>query len=600
MSQPHPRPLLTRPTWQSLNGEWSFAFDPTSSGEVHATQLFPERIQVPYPPESKASGLHREAYCKTVWYRHEVSVPQDWPAGRTLLHFGAVDYHAQVWVNDAFVGTHTGGHTPFAFDVTEQARSGTLRITVRADDDPLAMDQPRGKQDWRPEPHSIWYPRTTGIWQTVWLERVPDTFIGKLELLPDLERWGFNARVVLAGTPMPEARVRLKLSVEGRTLSDDTVSVLNGEADRMVLLPDGGIDSIRGELAWRPEHPVLIDVEAELLGADGTLDRVEGYTAMRSVRVQNGQFLLNGFPYPLRLVLDQGYWPDSLMSATDDELRRDVELTKQLGFNGARKHQKIEDPRYLYWADHLGLLVWEEMPSAYALTDRSVRALTREWLEAIERDRAHPCIVAWVPLNESWGVPDLPVNARAQHLLDALYHLTKAADPSRPVIGNDGWEHGATDILSIHDYTDQPEIIEARYGSTERVQTTLREVQPGHRTLLLDPARDSGQPVMLTEFGGIAFTPDATEGWGYSRARTSEDFVRRYEGLLGAVHRSAPLKGFCYTQLTDTFQEVNGLLNERREFKGDAERLRRATTGERTPTPEPAQPDADVTPIKTS
>ena len=598
MSQPHPRPLLTRPSWLSLNGEWAFALDPQSLGQP--AQDYPERITVPYPPESRASGLHREDFCQTVWYRREVALPGDWAPGRTLLHFGAVDYRARVWANGQFLGEHTGGHTPFSFDVTEQAASGSLTLTVRADDDPFAMDQPRGKQDWRREPHNIWYPRTTGIWQTVWLERVPDSYLRTLELLPDLERWGFTLRAALAGTPLEGAHLRLRLSVEGRTLSDDTYGLQGSELGRVVLLPDGGIDSIRGELLWSPERPTLIDVRAELLGADGAvLDTVEGYTAMRSVRVEDGQFLLNGSPCPLRLVLDQGYWPDSLMTATDDELRRDVELTKQLGFNGARKHQKIEDPRYLYWADRLGLLVWEEMPSAYALSDASVRALTHEWLAAIERDRAHPCIVAWVPLNESWGVPDLPVSPRARHLLDALYHLTKAADPSRPAIGNDGWEHGATDILSVHDYTDSPERILARYGSPAALAETLRAGRPGNRQLLLDPARNTGQPAMLTEFGGIAFTPNATDGWGYSRARSAEDFVARYEGLLAAVHACEPLKGFCYTQLTDTFQEMNGLLDERRAFKGDPERLRRATTGERR-SPQPDTPEGAVVPIKTA
>lgn len=586
MPDAHPRPLMTRPSWQSLNGEWAFAFDPDAGGEFGQVD-FSERILVPYPPESKASGLHREGFCQTVWYRREVTLPTNWAAGRTLLHFGAVDYRARVWVNGVFVGEHIGGHTPFSFDVSEQAASGQLTISVRADDDPLAMDQPRGKQDWQREPHAIWYPRTTGIWQTVWLERVPDTYIGKLELTPDLERWGFSVRAQLAGRPLDGVRLRLKLSLSGRTLSDDTFSVaevsLKGrEVSRMVLLPDGGIDSLRDDLLWSPNHPTLFDAEAELLGPDGSvLDRVEGYTALRSVRIENGAFLLNGYAVQLRLVLDQGYWPDSLMTASDEELRRDVELTKQLGFNGARKHQKIENPRYLYWADRLGLLVWEELPSAYALTDASLRSLTQEWLEAIERDRGHPCIVAWVPFNESWGLPDLPVNPRARALQDALYHLTHAADPSRPVIGNDGWELSSTDILSIHDYTPQPETILARYGTPEALATTLAGRAPANRRLLLDGFTPQNQPAMLTEFGGIAFTPGEDSGWGYSRARSSEDFVTRYERLLEAVNACAPLKGFCYTQLTDTFQEMNGLLNERREFKGDAERIRRATRGER-------------------
>lgn len=600
MSDAHPRPLMTRPSWQSLNGAWDFAFDASSAGRFDQV-VFDQRIQVPYPPESRASGLHQEGFCQTVWYRREVTLPSHWAPGRTLLHFGAVDYHAQVWANGVYLGEHRGGHTPFSFDVTGLAASGALTLTVRADDDPLAMDQPRGKQDWQAEPHAIWYPRTTGIWQTVWLERVPDTSIGRLELTPDTERWGFAVRAQLAGTPLDGARLRLRLSLHGRTLSDDTFSVaatsLAGrELSRMVLLPDGGIDSLRDDLLWSPGKPTLLDVEAELIGPDGgVLDRVEGYTALRSVRVENGAFLLNGSAVQLRLVLDQGYWPDSLMTATDGELRRDVELTKQLGFNGARKHQKIENPRYLYWADRLGLLVWEELPSAYTLTDASLRALSSEWLEAIERDRGHPCVVAWVPFNESWGLPDLPVNARARSLQNALYHLTHAADGTRPVIGNDGWEMTRSDILSVHDYTPEPATILARYGSPEALAATLAGRAPANRRLLLDGFDQHGQPAMLTEFGGIAFTPGEDAGWGYSRARTSADFVARYEGLLNAVNRCAPLKGFCYTQLTDTFQETNGLLNERREPKGDLDRLRRATRGER-PAVQPDEPEQPALP----
>ncbi|WP_221089777.1 glycoside hydrolase family 2 protein [Deinococcus aquaedulcis] len=575
---------MQRPLWSSLDGAWDFAFDPHAVHGHPAGVDFNQQIEVPYPPESRASGLHQQAHGRAVWYRRTVSCPHEWTAGRTLLHFGAVDYHATVWVNGRKVAEHRGGHTPFCVDVTDVADE-PFEVAVRAEDDPLALDQPRGKQDWLPEPHSIWYPRTTGIWQTVWVERVPGTAVDRLEFQPDLDTWGVHVRVNVQGY-RPGLKVRVLLSVPGETLADDVYTLTGTELHRVVPLLDGGIDSHRSHLLWSPEHPQLIDALVEVLdSASGeVLDRVVGYTALRSVTIEQGRFLLNGSPYPLRLVLDQGYWPESLMTATSDQYRADVELTKRLGFNGVRKHQKLEDPQYLYWADRLGLLVWAEMPSAYRLSDRSIQSVTAEWMEAVMRDRGHPCVVAWVPFNESWGVPDLTRRGRSRSLVRALYELTRSLDPTRPVIGNDGWENDTTDILTIHDYTPAAEVLRERYGTREQTRETLLHARPGGRNLLLDPAlADRGLPVMLTEFGGIAYMPDHQGGWGYSHAQDSDSFTAHYESLLNAVHESQGLAGFCYTQLTDTFQEKNGLLDEYRRFKGDPTRMLRATAGRRDP-----------------
>ncbi|PTA69385.1 glycoside hydrolase family 2 protein [Deinococcus arcticus] len=574
---------MQRPLWSSLDGAWDFAFDPQAAHGHPADVAFEQQIEVPYPPESRASGLHQHVHGRAVWYRRTVGCPREWTPGRTLLHFGAVDYHATVWVNGQKAGEHRGGHTPFAVDVTRFA-DAPFEVVVRAEDDPLALDQPRGKQDWLPQPHSIWYPRTTGIWQTVWVERLPHTAVERLELQPDLDTWGVHVRASVQGY-RPGLKVRVRLSVPGETLADDVYSLSASELHRVVPLLDGGIDSHRSHLLWSPEHPQLIDALVEVLDGGGeVLDRVVGYTALRSVTLEQGRFLLNGSPYPLRLVLDQGYWPESLMTATSDQFRADVELTKRLGFNGVRKHQKLEDPQYLYWADRLGLLVWAEMPSAYRLSDRSIQSVTAEWMEAVMRDRGHPCVVAWVPFNESWGAPDLTRRGRSRSLVRALYELTRSLDPTRPVIGNDGWENDTTDILTIHDYTPAAEVLRERYGTREQTRETLLHARPGGRNLLLDPAlADRGLPVMLTEFGGIAYMPDHQGGWGYSHAQDSESFTAHYEALLNAVHDSRGLAGFCYTQLTDTFQEKNGLLDEHRRFKGDPLRMLRATAGQRDP-----------------
>jgi hypothetical protein len=295
------------------------------------------------------------------------------------------------------------------------------------------------------------------------------------------------------------------------------------------------------------------------------------------------RFVLNGRPFPLHLVLDQGYWPETGVSAPNDAaLRKDVELAKAMGFNGVRKHQKIEDPRYLYWADTLGLLVWEEMPSAYRFTRTSVERLTREWKEAMRRDTSHPCIVAWVPFNESWGVPDLPESPAQRHYVQALYHLTKTMDPTRPGIGNDGGEAVATDIVGIHDYDDRPERIARRYESTDDITShLLKRERPGGRLLILDDHAHAGRPIMLTEFGGIDFQPagPSGDGWGYTSARDEDDWIDRVTALYDAVRSSPVLVGSCYTQLTDTAQETNGLCTADRRPKAPVERIRRAVTG---------------------
>jgi hypothetical protein len=328
----------------------------------------------------------------------------------------------------------------------------------------------------------------------------------------------------------------------------------------------------------------LIQAELQLWADRGDrLDEVKSYTALRSIAVQGNRLVLNGRPYYLRMVLDQGYWPESGLTAPhDDALCKDVKLAKAMGFNGVRKHQKIEDPRYLYWADHLGLLVWGEMPSAYRFTKRSIQRLTREWMEAIRRDYSHPSIIAWVPFNESWGVPNLPDNKAERNWVRALYHLTKTLDPTRPVIGNDGWESVATDIIGIHDYDAIPERIAERYQMAEDVlPRLLKRERPGGRLLVLEEQDYQDHPVMLTEFGGIAISKDKQNTWGYSRAASEDDLSKRYRALLDAVNSAGLLWGFCYTQFTDTYQEANGLLYADRTPKFDLKRMAAATRGEK-------------------
>ncbi len=590
----YPRPELERAEWVCLNGMWEFAFDRTAELLRPDRVVWKSKILVPFSLETEASGIGDTTFCCAAWYRKHIDRPALKADQRVILHFGAVDYAAQVWLNGIEVARHQGGYTPFSIDITDElTEAGPQELVVRAEDDPADLEKPRGKQDWKLEPHSIWYPRTTGIWQTVWLEVVNKTRIRTIRWTSNLERWELGIEVQIAGPIPAGCRLSIVMRVRDHVLVEDSYSFLSGsvgagslaasELHRTIALSDPGIDDFRNDLLWSPSRPTIIDVQLKLLGDGGVvLDEVKSYTALRSIATQGDRFILNGRPWPLHLVLDQGYWEGSGQTAPGDEaFVKDIQLVKALGFNGVRMHQKIEDPRFLYWADHLGLLVWEEMPSAYRYTQRSVERVTREWIEVLKRDWNHPCIVAWIPFNESWGVPDLPDSAAQRHFVQAIYHLTKTLDPTRPVVGNDGWESVATDIIGIHDYDDDPEHIRKRYGIDE-VEARLFELErPGGRLLRLGGDASVRQPIVLTEFGGISLRDEGDPTWGYSSCHTPEDLLARYSALLEVVRPLTALAGFCYTQFADTFQETNGLLYADRTAKLPWDSVAKATSGTR-------------------
>jgi beta-galactosidase/beta-glucuronidase len=590
----HPRPQLQRERWRSLDGTWQLAYDDQARWSEPRHVMFDREIRVPYPPESRASGIGDERFHPVCWYRGRFQLEPRDRGDHVLLHFGAVDYQAKVWVNGQLVVTHEGGHTPFTADITDAIAGGdAIEIIVRAFDDPHDLEQPRGKQDWLERPHEIWYPRTTGIWQTVWIEPVPAQRIRRVVWTPFLEHWEMGVSIELDGPLDPTMSVRVRLRHGTHVLADDRYAVGSSELSRRIAFSDPGIDDYRNHLLWSPTHPTLIEAELELWRGDVRVDAVWSYTALRSFGVNGNRFMLNGRPFFLKMVLDQGYWPETLMAPPDvAALRKDVELTLELGFNGVRKHQKLEDPRWLFFCDLLGLVVWIEMPSPYRFSPKAVQRLVVEWTEAVRRDISHPCVCAWVPLNESWGVPDLPTNPAHRDYVRSLYHLTKTLDPSRPVIGNDGWEHVATDLITIHDYASNPAVLRERYASPESVTLVLERQQPGGRSLVTPGFTPSQQPLILSEFGGIALLDETealilqrmgerTLGWGYSHVNDAEDLAAAYEGLMRALQACRGIAGFCYTQLTDTFQERNGLLTPAREPKAAVKRLAEATRGKR-------------------
>ncbi len=580
----HPRPQLTRSEWIDLSGAWGFAYDDVAVGLDEGWQqrqdVYTRTIQVPFPPESPASGIGDTGFHPVVWYRRTFQTPHLNDEKRLLLHCGAIDYAARVWVNGQLVATHEGGNTPFSADITSVLSASVEQvIVIRAEDAPLDLTQPRGKQGWQEHPHHIWYHRTTGIWQPVWLEPVPSTYITQVRWTPDIDRGVLGVAVKMQRPNTTPLHLRVKLRLHDVLLSDDVFLIQASEIQRQIAFDSAGMMN-RNSLLWSPGYPNLIDAELTLLKNDEVIDEVQSYAGLRSVGVEGGRFLLNGRPYYLRLALEQGYWPQSHLAAPDvDSLRKEVELTKKLGFNGVRIHQKVEDPRYLYWCDRLGLLVWGEMANAYVFSPSAVERLTREWLSVVERDYSHPCIVTWVPINESWGVPNLARDAAQRNYIQALYHLTKALDTTRPVIGNDGWEHIISDIHSVHDYSFDGQALRERYGTIEDVQRTLREVQPGHRSVLLPGYHNEGEPIMLTEFGGISYRPDAHSKWfGYGTVTDPDTFLAKYKELVDAILDSSAIAGFCYTQLTDTGQETNGLLTANRESKLAIEQVHQITS----------------------
>lgn len=593
----YPRPQLVRPNWCDLAGAWAFEHDDQDVGMEEGwfadVAQFGQMITVPFPPESEMSGIADPGFHSVVWYSRVIS-PEDVAVSghsaerdRVLLHFGAVDYRASVWIDGQFIGSHEGGQTPFSFDVTTALsgrRAGVL--VVRAEDDPHDVAQPRGKQDWLEEPHVIWYHRTTGIWQPVWLESVPTQRIEALSWIPDVPAGSVEIEVVLTRRPVAPVSVQVELTFAGKLLARQSYSTVEPRSHATVQIAGQLNGQAFDALFWSPEHPRLINTKVSIRDADGSvLDEAFSYFGLRSVGVAAGRFLLNDRPYFVRSVLEQGYWPESHLAAPSAEaLRAEVQLIKDLGFNAARIHEKVEDPRFLYWADRLGLLIWGEMGSTYEFSPEAVSRVTREWTDVVRRDRSHPSIVTWVPINESWGVQQISHDAAQLSFAQSLYHLTRALDPSRPVISNDGWEHAISDILTIHDYAGTAEQLDSNYKDIDAVRVLASGMGPAGRRLQLIHREVDGQAIMVTEFGGVSYASDAaTDSWGYTTATSRDDFQNRVSSLVRSLRESPILSGFCYTQLTDTLQETNGLTDANRRPKLPIAVIRAIVSGQGVP-----------------
>lgn len=577
----YPRPQFVRKDWHNLNGEWQFRFDDANVGERMRWQENFEgthAINVPFTYETKASGIGEEAFHPHVWYNRSVSIPAEAAGKQVLLHFQAVDHEAKVWVNGQMAGSHRGGYAAFSLDITPYVTFGIdNRITVKADDSD-SCTQPRGKQRWTRDNFECFYVQTTGIWQTVWMEFVSEERLDAVKMTPDIDRqiirFDYEVNGAAAGKDL-----RLEAIV---TLKDKPVKRVSLAVDRPCLTVE--VDLIHEANGpwkrcwWSPHQPNLYDVEFVLYADDQVVDRVFSYFGMRKVSIENGKVLLNNVPVYQRLILDQGYWTDSHLTPPSEEaLIEDIDNMLAMGYNGVRKHMKIEDARFLYWCDVKGLLVWSEMAATFEFHDRAVESFTNEWLEIVRQQYNHPSIITWVPFNESWGIGNIKHDRRQQKFTESIYHLTKAIDPYRPVITNDGWEHTVSDILTLHNYAENGEALLGWLADKEAVvgnKSTCNQ----WKYAFAEGYGYHGQPVMVTEFGGIAYQSNA--GWGYGRQVSSdEEFVERFRSLVQAIKGLDYVSGYCYTQLTDVQQEINGHLTESREPKIPLDKIREINLG---------------------
>ena len=584
----YPRPQFVRSRWLNLNGAWSFDFDDADVGEKEKwfenDRAFSKEITVPFAFQSKLSGVHVTDFHDIVWYKKEIEVPREWKDEKVILHFGAVDFYTKVYVNEKLVGEHTGGHTSFSFDISNYLTRKKEIISLRVEDPSSDETIPRGKQYWQESPASIWYTRTTGIWQTVWIEPVAEAHIKKVKMSPDVDRGEIAVTFDLPKQALNK-KMEVSISFEGEPLVNDVITVTEKEPKRRFYLFNHKIDRSQfhgGGWTWRPECPNLFDISFKLFDDKKVYDNVKSYFGMRKVHIEKGMVYLNNKPYYQKLVLDQGYWPEGLMTApTDEDFRKDILMAKELGFNGCRKHQKVEDPRFLYWADRLGFIVWGESASAAVYSNKMVEYMSKEWMEIVDRDYNHPSILAWTPLNESWGVPEISFCRVQQHFSQALYHLIHSLDDTRLVISNDGWEQTITDICGVHAYSHGRKDEVEKYRHFVEMLSTKENIivsQLCNRRVYCDGFTHQGEPILLTEFGGIRYSTEE-KGWGYTSAETEEEFVAEYQRVVDAVYQSKAIVGYCYTQICDVEQETNGLITYDRKFKCDPQKIKQINDG---------------------
>lgn len=565
----HPMPDFERKVWQNLNGKWQFGIDNLKTGLERGLKSgvdLPLEITVPFCPESKLSGIANTEFMEAVWYQRFFKIDDALKGSRIILHFGAVDYEARVWVNGKEVARHKGGFTPFSADITDAVDiNGENELVVYAIDDLRATHQPGGKQCHSLYSKGCMYTRTTGIWQTVWLEAVPKTHISGLAVWPD----ALNGKVTLevAVKNFTSKTVVEAVAIANGCIFDEGKSEAAGNTVLTLYIP--------APVLWQPGDPFLYDLRLRLVEDGEVLDEVSSYFGLRDVCVEGDRILINKAPVFQRLILDQGFWPDGIYTApSDDELKADIERSMAMGFNGARLHQKVFEPRTLYWADKLGYLLWGEFPDwgCHLRWHAEGREnFQREWIDVLFRDRNHPAIVAWVPFNEAHSTTERYDPA----FISVIAETTRRLDPSRPVIDTSGYTHVKTDIWDLHDYEQDPKVFAEHYAAFAE--------NPSNDTLLRNDADHeppyTGQPVIVSEYGGTWWNPAQAgeDAWGYgNRPKSVEECIERIIALTDVLLSNPHMAGLCYTQLTDVEQEVNGLYTPDRKPKFPPELIKKA------------------------
>jgi len=553
----YPRPQFVRAGWMNLNGTWQFEMDQGDSGRKRGLVEKKElagSITVPFCPESELSGIGYKDFIRAVWYKRSVVLPEEAKGKRVLLHFGAVDYLTEVWVNGKSVGTHKGGYTSFCFDITDALQEGENLITICAQDDTRSGHQPSGKQSHTFESYGCFYTRTTGIWQTVWMEWVDRCYIKEVYLTPRAEEGTVTVRAIVS----QPCTLGVRAFYEGAEMGEASAKSSGCVAELVLPLAEKHL--------WNVGDAKLYDLELDLVRDGEVCDQLYSYFGLRSVGFDGMRFVINGKPVFQRLVLDQGFYPDGIYTApTDAALRADIEMSMAMGFNGARLHEKVFEARFLYHADHLGYICWGEMAN-WGLDhseDCALADFLNDWIPAVKRDYSAPSIIGWCPFNETWDQ-----NGRAQRddVLRMTYRITKSIDPTRPCIDTSGNFHVETDIFDVHEYEQNPEVFRGYYGAgTELLYDRFNKRQ------FYKP----GLPVFVSEYGGIWWSDTDKDGWGYgTRVASREEFLERYRGLTETLLGNPDHCGFCYTQLTDVEQEQNGLYTYDRKPKFPPEVIR--------------------------
>lgn len=571
----YPRPQFVRGNWFSLNGEWQFCFDDDDNGERCGYSVsFPQdalRILVPYAYETPASGIADESFHPVMWYRRSFHVGSLGEGKRLLLNFEGADYVTKVWLNGILLGSHTGGYCRFTLDGTYALKENAENVLTVRCEDRMATDQPRGKQRWLKESFGCWYVPTSGIWKPVWGEVVSSERLQSVKMTPDID--SASLRIDYVTLNALGCELETVISFDGIPVARTTAAVC---ADCMTQIFDMNCGAFDFKVKlWSAEHPALYDVEFILRRDGAECDRVGSYIGMRKIEADEKGIRFNNAQFYQRLVLAQNYWPDTGLTMADEAAgKKDILFAKQAGFNGVRLHQKIEDERFLFLCDTEGLLVWAEYPATYEFNDRAVSAIAAEWTEAVKQQYNHPSVIVWVPFNESWGVANIYTDKLQQRFVESIYHLTKVFDPMRPVMTNDGWEHVCSDIVTIHDYDGNVGSVNRRYKNGMKEILENKIAPSNYRFVMAQGHIYGGQPVIISEYGGFKLA--GTKGWGYDgEAKDADDLIRKYAEITMTYKKMENVCGFCYTQLTDVYQETNGLMDFDRNPKVLPEEIRK-------------------------